>query len=496
MKNAPYDVIVVGAGNAALCAAISAQEQGAKVLVLERAPQEKRGGNSAFTGGGFRMVYKGLEDVKKFVPDLTADEIASTDFGGYTREEYLDDLGRMTEYRIDPELAEILVDKSTETAEWLRKKGVRFVPRYGAQAYKHEGRFQFFGGLVVEVVGAGLGLSEAEFKAAEKQGITIRYNARATSLLYGRAGVEGVRLVADRVEEDVRAGAVVLACGGFEANREWRTSYLGPGWDLAKVRGTRYNTGDGIKMALDIGALPCGNWSGAHADPWDLNAPEYGDRDIGDAFGKHSFLFGIMVNANGLRFVDEGADFSIFTYAKYGRKILEQPALMAWQIFDSKVIDRLRSTYRIKQVTKVTANTLEELAGKLEGVDKEQALQTLKEFNAAVRKEVPFNPNIKDGRGTTGLTVPKSNWAQTIDTPPFEAYGVTCGITFTYGGLKITTKAEVVDAEEKPIPGLYAAGELVGGVFYFNYPGGAGLMNGAVFGRVAGASAAQYTARR
>ena len=140
MNKTSYDVIVVGAGNAALCAAMSAQEQGAKVLVLERAPVEKRGGNTAFTGGGFRMVYHGLEDVRKFVPDLTAEEIATTDFGGYTREEYLEDLGRMTEYRIDPELAEILVERSTETAEWLRKKGVRFVPRYGAQAHKHEAR--------------------------------------------------------------------------------------------------------------------------------------------------------------------------------------------------------------------------------------------------------------------------------------------------------------------------------------------------------------------
>ena len=496
MNKTSYDVIVVGAGNAALCAAMSAQEQGAKVLVLERAPVEKRGGNTAFTGGGFRMVYNGLEDVRKFVPDLTAEEIATTDFGGYTREEYLEDLGRMTEYRIDPELAEILVERSTETAEWLRKKGVRFVPRYGAQAHKHEGRFKFFGGLVVEVVGAGIGLSDAEFKAAESQGITIRYNTRATALLQGANGVEGVRVVSNRKEEEIRAGAVVLACGGFEANREWRTRYLGPGWDLAKVRGTRYNNGDGLRMALDIGAQTAGNWSGAHADPLDMNAPEFGDRDIGDAFGKHSYVFSIMVNAKGLRFVDEGADFSIYTYAGYGRVILQQPAQMAWQIFDSKVLARLRSTYRIKQVTKVTANTLEELAGKLDGVDHAQALRTIKEYNAAIKKDVPFNPNIHDGRGTVGLAIPKSNWAQAIDTPPYEAYGVTCGITFTYGGLKITTDTEVVDTDDQPIPGLYAAGEAVGGIFYFNYPGGAGLMSGAVFGRAAGAGAAKYAARR
>ncbi len=494
MNNTSYDVIVVGAGNAALCAALSAQEQGANVLVLERAPQEQRGGNSCYTGGSFRMVHHGLEDIKKFVPDLSEEEIANTDFGEYTAEQFLDDLGRVTQYHIDPDLAEILVRRSTDTVQWIRQKtGIRFVPRYGEQAFKHEGRFKFFGGVVIETVGGGVGLVDAELKAAEKQGATIRYNAQATSLLYGRAGVEGIRIIADRVEEEIRARAVVLACGGFEANREWRTRYFGPGWDLAKVRGSRYNTGDGIRMALKIGAQPCGNWSGGHATDWDLNAPEYGDLTTGViAYDKQSYPFSIMLNTNGVRFVDEGADFRNYTYAKYGRIILEQPAQSCWQIFDSKVLHLLRNAYRIKQVTKVTANTLDELVSKLDGVNKEQALKTIKEFNAAVKQDVPFNPNVLDGRGTTGLTIPKSNWAHTIDAPPFAAYAVTCGITFTFGGLKITTKAQVVDVGEKPIPGLYAAGELVGGIFYFNYPGGSGLMNGAVFGRVAGENAAHY----
>ena len=492
MNNESYDVIVVGAGNAALCAALSAREHGANVLVLERAPQEQRGGNSAYSGGGMRIVHHGVEDIKKLVPDLTAEEIATTDFGVYTSEQFFDDLCRITEYRIDPDLAEILVHRSTETVQWIRQLGVRFAPMYGAKTFKHEGRFKFSTGSVIAVVGGGRGLIEAEIKAAEKRGVIIRYNARATSLLHGRTGVEGVRIIVDSVEEEIRARAVVLACGGFEANREWRTRYLGPGWDLAKVRGTRYNTGDGIRMALDIGAQPHGNWSGANACEWDLNAPEYGDIAIGDAYSKHSYYFGIMLNANGVRFLDEGADVGNSTYAKYGRIILEQPGQFAWQVFDSKVLHLLRSSYRIKKVTKVTANTIDELAGKLEGVNKEQALKTIKEYNAAIKRDVPFNPNVKDGRGTTGLAIPKSNWANIIDTPPFEAYGVTCGITFTYGGPKITPKAAVVDIEDKPIPGLYAAGEIVGGIFYFNIPGGCGLMNGAVFGRVAGENAAQY----
>ncbi len=490
-----YDVIVVGAGNAALCAALSAQEQGAKVLVLERAPYEQRGGNSAFTGGGYRMIYHGLEDIKKFVPDLTEEQIATTDFGEYSASQYFDDLGRITQYRIDPDLAEVLVHRSTDTVQWIRQKGVRFVLKYGSAAYKHEGRYKFFTGAPVIAVGGGRGIIDAQFKAAERQGIDVRYKARARSLICGRNGIEGVRATIEGQAQELRARAVVLACGGFEANREWRTRYLGPGWDLAKVRGTRYNTGDGIQMALDVGAQPYGNWSGAHACEWDLNAPEFGDINIGDGYSKHSYTLGIVINNNGLRFLDEGADIKNYTYAKYGRLILEQPGQTAWQIFDSKVAQLLHSSYRIRQVTKVSADSIEDLIGKMEGVNKAQALTTIREYNAAVRKDVPFNPNEKDGRSTSKLAVPKSNWAGTINTPPFVAYAVTCGITFTFGGVKITPAAQVVDTEEQPIPGLYAAGEMVGGIFYFNYPGSTGLMNGAVFGRVAGQNAGRYAHR-
>ncbi|HXW84054.1 MAG TPA: FAD-binding protein, partial [Candidatus Binataceae bacterium] len=261
-------------------------------------------------------------------------------------------------------------------------------------------------------------------------------------------------------------------------------------WDLAKVRGTRFNTGDGIRMALEIGAMPYGNWSGCHAVGWDRNAPEFGDLGVGDQFQKHSYPFGIMLNANGRRFVDEGADFRNYTYAKYGRVILEQPGQFAWQIFDDKVKHLLRDEYRIKQITKVSADTLDEFVRKLEDVDSAAALGEIRAYNQAVNTAVPFNPNVKDGRNTPGLAVPKSNWANPIDQPPFLGFAVTTGITFTFGGLRITRDAQVVDTEGKPIPGLYAAGELVGGLFYFNYPGGTGLMSGAVFGKIAGTSAA------
>jgi tricarballylate dehydrogenase len=352
------------------------------------------------------------------------------------------------------------------------------------------GTFKFWGGLTVQASGGGPGLVTALVNAAEKRGVEIQYATRAVGLIERDGRVEGVVVRREGKRETIRARAVVLACGGFESNAEWRTRYLGPGWDLAKVRGTRFNMGDGIRMALEIGAMPHGNWSGGHAVAWDRNAPDFGDLAVGDAFQKHSYPLGIIVNAAGERFVDEGADFRNYTYAKYGHEVLRQPGQFAWQVFDSKVIPMLRDEYRIRQVTRVRANTLDELAEKMDDVDPRGFLRMVEEFNAAVQVDVPFNPTVLDGRGTDGLAVPKSNWANPLDTPPYEAYQVTCGLTFTFGGLKIDGEGRVLDVEERPIPGLFAAGELVGGLFYFNYPGGTGLTSGAVFGRVAGASAA------
>jgi tricarballylate dehydrogenase len=484
-------VIVVGAGNAALCAALAAREEGAEVLVLERAPKERRGGNTAFTAGAMRVVYSGVDDLRRLMPDLTEEEVASTDFGSYPAGAYLDDLARVTEYRTDPELASTLVEKSLPTLLWMSEKGVRFVPIYGRQAFKVGGRFTFWGGLTVEASGGGMGLVEALTRAAERAGVRIEYGARALSLVQDDAGgVRGVTLRQAGATREERADAVVLASGGFQSSAEMRARYLGPGWDLAKVRGTMYNTGDGLRMALRAGASPAGNWSGCHAVGWDRNAPEFGDLAVGDSFQKHSYPWGVMVNAHGRRFVDEGADFRNYTYAKYGRVILEQPGQFAWQIFDRKVAHLLRDEYRIRQITKVSAPTLEKLAEKMDGVDPAGFLAEMETYNAAVDTDTPFDPNVRDGRGTSGLAVDKTNWANTVDEGPFEAYAVTCGITFTFGGVRIAPEnAQVLDTDMRPIPGLFAAGELVGGLFYFNYPGGAGLTNGAVFGRTAGSSA-------
>ncbi|MFZ2003595.1 MAG: FAD-dependent tricarballylate dehydrogenase TcuA [Stellaceae bacterium] len=498
MISGEYDVVVVGAGNAGMCAALAAQENGARVLVLEAAPFDERGGNSRYTAGALRFVYNGVDDLLKLC-DLSETELATSDFGTYTQDKYYDDLGRLTDYRSNPDMAELLITKSQETLLWMRGKGIRFAPMYSRQAFKHDGKFVFWGGLALEAWGGGPGLVEGLFNSAEKYGIAVAYEARGERLIADDDGVHGVVANVEGKTTEIRCKAVVLACGGFEANAEMRTRYLGPGWDLAKVRGTKYNTGGGIKMALEIGAMPYGNWSGCHAVGWDYGAPEFGDLSVGDNFQKHSYPFAIMVNAEGERFCDEGADFRNYTYAKYGREILNQPHQFAWQIFDQQVVHLQRDEYRIRRVTKVTANTFDELADKMAetgaAVNKAVFLKTITDYNAAVQRGIPYNPTVKDGRTTRGLAIDKTNWAMPLEKPPYEAYCTTCGVTFTFGGVRIDTDGRVLDTAEKPINGLYAAGELVGGLFYFNYPGGTGLVSGSVFGKIAGTTAGKQVGR-
>jgi tricarballylate dehydrogenase len=487
-----FDVIVVGAGNAALCAAISAHEGGARVLVLEKAPEDERGGNSLFTAGGFRFVHSGIDDLRKDVlVDLSAAEVDRIVMPPLEKQTYLNDLMRVTDNESDDTLAEILVGRSREAIVWMRSQGVRFLPMFGRQSYEVEGKHHFYGGVNIEAVGGGWGLVDALFKRVAKLGIEVRYATEMREILQSRDGaISGVRVKGPAGYDEIAAKSVVLACGGFESNPEMRTRYLGPGWELCRVRGTRHNTGRGIQAALDIGAQPFGGWSTCHAVQWDISAPPFGDRVILDNYQKHSYPIGIVVNINGERFIDEGADYRNHTYAKYGREVMKQPKRTAVQIFDAKTIAMVRDEYRIKQVTKFQANTLEELAAGLE-IDPQGLVRTVTEFNNACGAG-HYNPSVLDGVKTQGITPPKSNWALPIDKPPFTGFIVTCGITFTFGGLRIDNRAAVLDTGECRIPGLFAAGELVGGIFYGNYLGGAGLMSGTVFGRLAGASAADY----
>jgi tricarballylate dehydrogenase len=489
MKDLSADLVVVGAGLAGLSAALSARERGASVVVLECAPKTERGGNTRFSNGAMRAVYGGVADIDALVDGLSDAERARADFGSYSRAQYIDDIGRITQYRADPDLAELLVDRSADTMQWLHARGVGFLPLYKWHPPSPDGRIRFAGGSALETRGAGEGLSEALFGAAESAGISVVYEARATALIDGADGIVGVRARTGRRVFNIAGKAVVLASGGFEANAEWRTRYLGPSWELAKVRGSRFNTGDGLRMALDAGAAPHGNWSGCHSASWDLNAPDVNELAFGAVFKRDDYMYGIVVNADGERFVDEGADVRAVTYAKLGRIILAQPGQVAWQIFDAKVAHLVHSEYRIRRAARATANTLPELADKMEAINRTKFLATITQYNNAIDGANAFDASAKDGRRTKGLAVPKSNWAQPIDTPPFEAYAVTCGITFTFGGLRIDPTCRVIDTDGVAIPGLYAAGEIVGGIFYFGYPAGAGLMSAAVFGRIAGETA-------
>ncbi|HMH75310.1 MAG TPA: FAD-binding protein, partial [Candidatus Udaeobacter sp.] len=257
-------------------------------------------------------------------------------------------------------------------------------------------------------------------------------------------------------------------------------------WDHAKVRGTRYNTGDGLRMAIEVGALPHGQWTGCHSTPIDADAPPHGDRKLTDKTNRLSYPYGVLVNGRGARFFDEGEDFQFYTYAKLGGIILNEPGGIGWQIFDSKVTHLLEARYQTG--TPLIADSLEALTEKLP-LDRATCRRTLEAYNAAVT-EGRFDPTVRDSLATRGLPLAKSNWAQRLDTPPFLAYPVTGGITFTFGGVRVNERAQVMSTSWAVIPGLYACGEMVGGLFHGNYPGGTGLMSGAVFGRLAGAQAA------
>src|ERR1044071_714631 len=486
MAETHYDVIVIGAGNAGLAAALAAQQQQTRVLLLDKCPKAARGGNTRFSGGGFRFTYNSLDDMRPMLSALTDEEAAKMEVGTYTSAEFFEDVMQVTEYAADKKLTHILVDRSYATARWLTDMDVKWILSTSTHAVKMGGKIKFPSGRVISINDGGLGLVEMLFPTAEKKGIEIVYEAKANGLIVDEKGrVAGVRAQTKEGLVEFHGRAVVLAAGGFEANPEMRARYLGQGWDLVKVRGSRYNSGEVLNLALGFGAQSVGHWSGCHAVLVDAEAP-----DVECAYEhRYSYPYGIMVDINGTRFVDEGEDFFSSPSAKCGREVLRLPWRTAYQIFDSKTRPLLRSEYN--RGFHASADNIEALAKKLPGLNWENVVSTVNEFNAAV-KDVPFDPSKRGGRCTEGITPVKSNWAQRLDTPPFYAFPVTCGITFTFGGVGITEKGEVKDTSGNVIAGLFAAGEITGGSFFNNYPGGSGLMKGAVFGRLAGSSAAAF----
>jgi tricarballylate dehydrogenase len=486
MTGTVYDVIVIGAGNAGLSAGLAAHQAATRVLLLDKCPKPVRGGNTRFSGGGFRFTYNSLDDMRPMLPGLTDEEAAKMEVGTYSAADFFEDVMQVTEYAADKKLTHLLVDHSYETARWLTDMNVKWILSTSTHAVKSGGKVKFPSGRVISVNDGGLGLVEMLFASAESKGIEIIYEANAKAFIVDPKGnVAGVRIQTRDGSVDLESRAVVLAAGGFEANPEMRARYLGSGWDLVKVRGSRYNCGEVLNLALAFGAQPIGHWSGCHAVLVDAEAP-----DVECAYEhRYSYPYGIMVDINGKRFVDEGEDFFSYTYAKCGREVLRLPWRTAYQIFDGKTRPLLRSEYN--RGFHVSADSIEALAKKLPGLDWGNVVKTVSAFNEAVNN-VPFDPSKHDGKSTHGINPVKSNWAQRLDTPPYYAFPVTCGITFTFGGLGITENAEVKDTSGNVISGLFAAGEITGGSFFNNYPGGSGLMKGAVFGRLAGTSAAAF----
>ena len=492
-----YDVIVVGAGNTALLTALRAQEHGAKVLVLEIAPKEKRGGNAYFTTGIYRIVHNGIEDIRELMPDLTEEE-RNIIIEPYTSDDYFRDYSAVTENMVDPSMVELIVNTSTEAIRWMViNQGVQmeltsfFVKRI-------DSKLHFLGPVPVSTKGGGAGLSDYLFERIEAMaGIDLLYETGARQLLLDENGkVYGVKTKTKTGMRDYTAKAVILACGGFEANPEWRARYLGPNWDLAKVRGGQFNMGDGLKMAFDIGAQPFGNWSSCHAIFIEAGSPQPSIREDTDKSSKRMYIFGLCVNVDGVRFVDEGLGSTEMTYSKYGKLALYQPERMVFQIFDAKGYQTLIEggifhDYINAPYTK--ADTIEALADKL-GIPVENLVHTVNDYNAAAGRPGGNNhwyqyADESVDAHTEGLPLAKSSCAFPLTKPPYYAYAVECGITFTYGGLKANRRGQVLDTGDMPIDGLYASGEIIGGIFYQNYAGACGQLTGAVFAYIAGKNA-------
>lgn len=489
-------IIVVGCGNAALCAGIAALEKGADVTIIEKAPEAQAGGNSRYTAGAMRFVYNSKEELLPLLSNPSDPRIENTQFGTYTKDKFSEDLIAFNQGEPLSLHQRILIDQSYDTIHWLSKHNVKFEPIYKRQTFQKDGQYIFWGGLTLACNNEGVGMVDAELQEFIRLGGTIHYQTEATSLITENTIVKGVHAQNPNGTIDYQADGVILASGGFEASADLRKKYMGTQWTKAKVRGTPHNTGKGIEMAIAAGATFYGLSDGCHATPMDATMPEYANLDIPHIdrknYRKICYFLGAMLNAEGKRFVDEGKNFRNYTYAQFGRAILEQPNNIAWQIFDSKVDNLLYDEYRFWDATFYQSDTIEDLISQLDGIDKTQALRTLSEFNASVDKSTPFDPTVLDGKSTKDLEPNKTNWANTIDTPPYKAYPVTCGITFTYGGIRVDENARVLNEKEEHIKGLYACGELVGGVFYYGYPGGSGLTSGAVFGRLAGYASVEH----
>jgi len=484
-----YDVVVIGCGSAALEAAISARMAGAeRVVALEKAPETEFGGNARYSHTGFRFVQSGAEEVRQFIPQIAEDHFRSMHIPPYSREQFLGDLHRVTQGRIDPSLAESLVDHSNAAVHWMREIGVQWE---NDKTVKVEGKLYFEPGIYIHPIGGGLGLLEQLRAIALKRGVEIRYDSRVRAVHGNDRAVQGVTVSGPDGEYDLEARSIIVCSGGFQANPEMRARYLGNNADLIRVRGSKHNTGEVLMMFLGLGAKAAGHWQGAHMTPIDGAAPAFetpvmhGGR--GNSMNRYDYAYGITVNALGQRFIDEGEDKISYTYAKTGRAVLNQPGGVAYQLYDDQGINMFRHG-RDYEATVEEAQSIRELAVKI-GLEPDVLAHTVDTFNKACRADVPFDARKLDGKCTTGIAPRKSNWAVPLTKPPFRAYPITAGVTFTFGGLQLNGDAQVLNTSNQPIRGLFASGDVVG-LFFHNYPSCTGQTRNAVFSMLAGRNAA------
>lgn len=461
MSEYTNDVVVIGCGMAGLAAALRASELGRDVVVLEKSPKEHRGGHTRWTES-FR------------IPTADVDIDAEFNVESYSSSDFYSDIMNVTNYRADPELTKRVTDGSIATFEWLTGFGIEWeyqAPHPGYTA----GRVWLHGeDFVTELV-----------EILEDRGVEIVYNAEARGLIRDENGaVRGVEARVKGRKVEFSGDAVVLAAGDYGSSKEKRTRYYGPGYGNMKVRGNRYNTGEAIDAAMDIGAKSEGEWGDAHMAIIDVESPDV----EGGITRIDGYQYGVILNHNGERFVDEGQDSRAHTYAKFGRQIFDQPFHEAFILVDNKTVDEVAHMGPGRPITGDTVESLVHRLG-IESVDR--AVETVREFNDACDSG-DFDPNTLDANATVEIDPPKSNWALPIDEPPFVGYPVTGGMTFGFGGVAITPAAEVLDTADRPIEGLFAAGNATGGLFYNNYPGGTGLTNAAVFGKIAAESAVAY----